>query len=186
MYVMAGASVHAELSPGSIAARPHQGMRITLLALMVASLLATCISVAGFFVPGAVVAACFFMAFYVALLALRASERRMWAHLRTAPPRTDLGPDDPEVFEVAQDPPADSIVAERAEWRLGLIVAAALAVPAVLLAGFLVGWGIAGPGALAFFALMLLMGAPVWLAAAEDEIEEAEERADLPHPASIR
>ena len=160
---------------------------MALLALLLASLIAAGISVAGFFVPGAVVAAFFVLVFYVALVVHRASERRTRLQAYgAAPPRVDLGPDDAEVMEVAQDPPADSIVAEGAEWRLGLAVAAPLAALAVLLGGFLVGWRIAGLGALAFFGLMLLMGAPVWLAAVEDEIEEAEERADLPHPPSIR
>jgi hypothetical protein len=184
---MDGASIPSQPFRSTAVARPpRQGLRIALLALLLTSLIATGVSVAGFFVPGAVVAAGFVVAFYVALLALRASERRAWARLREAPPRVDLAPGDPEVVEVAADPPADSIVAERAEWRLGLPVAAALAALALLLAGFLVGWKVAGLGALAFFGMMVLMGAPVWLAAVEDEVEEAEERADLPHPPSIK
>jgi hypothetical protein len=174
---MAGATVHAG---------PSSATRIALVALMLASLLATCILVAAFFVPGAVVAACAFIAFYGALLAHRAGERRSALRRGDPPPRVDLAPDDPEVFEVAADPPADSIVAERAEWRLGIAVVVPLVILAVLLGGYFVGWRVVGVGALAFFALMLLMGAPVWLAAVEDEIEEAEERADLPHPPSIR
>ena len=175
--VMAGVSAQAH--PPLVTRAPNQGVRMALLALLLVSLLATGVSVAGFFVPGAVVAACFVMAFYVALVVHRAGELLARA-------RDEVAPDEGEVLELAPDPPADSIVAERAEWRLGLAIALPLVVLAILLGGFLVGWRIAALGALAFFGMMVLMGAPVWLAAVEDEIEDAAERADLPHPPSIK
>ena len=187
MNPMVGVSAQGVASLGPLVARPpHQPLRIALFCGLLLSLLVALVSVAGLFMLGAVVAAGFVIAFFVALVALRLGERPPWPHRRVAAVRSEVGLDEPEVLEVSPDLPADSIVAERAEWRLGLAVAAPLAALAVLLAGFLVGWRIAGLGALAFFGMMLLMGAPVWLAAVEDQIEEAEERAELPHPPSIR
>ena len=160
---------------------------MVLLTMLVISLIATAISVAAFFMLGAVLAACAVLASYGALLALRFSEHPPWARAQAPAVAGDVvAPEGVEVHEVAADPPAESVVAERAEFRLAVAVAAPLVAGAVLLAGFLVGWRVAGLGALAFFVMMLLMGAPVWLAAVEDEIEEAEERENLPHPPSIR
>src|SRR5262245_55999498 len=141
---------------------PHHALRIALLAMLAISVMATAVSIAAFFMVGAVVAAVFALALYAAIVALRVSRP-------VASSLDDLVvPDDAEVHEVAPDLPVDSIVAERAEWRLALAVAAPLILGALLLGGFLLDWRVAGLGALAFFALMVLMGAPVWLAAVED------------------
>lgn len=157
---------------------------MVLLASLLVSLAVTGVMVAGFFMAGAVVAAGFVVLFYGALWTLRISERRSMRGDFAA--HGELAPDEPEVVEVAADPPAESVVAERAQFRLALAVAAPLAALAFVLAAVFLGLQVAGLGALAFFALMIFMGAPVWLAAVEDEVEDAEEREDLPHPPSSR
>ncbi len=74
------------------------------------------------------------------------------------------------------DPPQTVIQAERAGFRTGLAIGVPLAALALLLAAVFVGWQLIGLGSLLFFVIMLFMGAPIWLAAVEDEIDEAEEK----------
>ena len=160
----------------------QQKLPTTLLALLLISLLATGISVAGFFVPGAVVSALFVALFYGLMVAFKIRDRRAWARARAADtgpgPSTRLDPDvgEEDLEEIAPDVSREIVAAERAGFRLGVIIVAPLAALAVLLAAVFVGWKVIGLGALAMFAFMILFGAPVWLAAMEDEIEEAEEK----------
>jgi len=80
------------------------------------------------------------------------------------------------VEEIAPDVTPEVVAAERAGFRMGVIIAAPLAALAVVLAAIFVGWKVIGLGALAFFAIMLFMGAPVWLAAIEEEIDDDQEK----------
>ncbi len=168
------------VQPGPAAAeirRPRlQGLRLTLSALLIISLVATGVSVASFFVPGAVLSAIVAALFYGLLLVVRLVEERTLeprgpARLARAVEESAL-----EGAEVSPDISRELVVAERAGVRTGLIILAPLAVLALVLAAVFVGWRIVGLGALAFFAIMVFMGAPVWLAAVEDEIDEEEER----------
>ena len=154
---------------------------MTLLALLIISLAATGLFVVIFLVPGAIVAAIFVAVFYGMLVAVRIHDRRALASgVKRVGGAAGAGAidqtDEPEGMEIEPDVPEVVVVAERAGFRVGLAIVAPLAALALLLAAVLVGWKVVGLGALAFFAIMLFMGAPVWLAAVEDEIDEAEER----------
>ena len=83
---------------------------------------------------------------------------------------------DEDLEEIAPDIAREVVVAERAGLRLGIIILAPLAVLALVLATIFVGPQVIGLGALAFFAMMIFMGLPVWLAATEDEIEDGQEK----------
>ncbi len=122
-------------------------------------------------------------------------DRHAWAHrLLTGenppptPPETELDGEEIARVEIEPDLPPAVVAAERAGLKLGLAIAAPLAGLAVLLAAifFIDDPAIILLGAIAIFAAMILMGLPVWLAAVEDEIEEAEERDGIHHPPSIR
>ncbi len=156
----------------------QQGLPTILLALLLASLLATGVSVAAFFVPGAVVSALFVGIFYALMVAIKLRDRRVWARTTAGSVAVPGAPaqDEPDTEEIAPDIAREIVAAERAGFRLGVIIVAPIAALAVVLAAIFVGWKLIGLGALAIFALMILFGAPVWLAAVEDDIEEAAER----------
>ncbi len=60
--------------------------------------------------------------------------------------------------------------------RHGFSMTEMLVVIAVIMAAVFVGPKVIGLGALAFFAIMIFMGGPVWLAAMEEEIDDEEEK----------
>ncbi len=157
------------------------GLRLTLSSLLILSLVATGVSVASFFVPGAVLSALVAAFFYALLVIVRLVDRRA-PGLRGGPAAPGArrpaahAESEEDDLDVTPEISQEVVVAERAGLRTGLLILAPLAVLAVVLAAVLVGWRVVGLGALAFFAIMVFMGAPVWLAAVEDEIDEEEER----------
>ena len=177
---MAVPSAHIEsaTAPGLRGPR-QQGLPLTLVALFLISLFGTAISVSVVFVPGALVAAFFAVIFYLLLVAVRVRDRRAWARATAGgveaaqTPRPESHEDQEEI---APDVPQEVIVAERASLRTGLIIVTPLGAMAVVLAAVFLGWKAIGLGALFFFAIMIFMGAPIWLAAVEDEIDEEEEK----------
>ncbi len=166
------------------AATPHvrqprqQGLPTTLLVLLLVSMLGTGISVAAFFVPGAVVSAVCVAICYALIVGVKLRDRRAWASARTAegdqPQR--VVDENVDIEEIAPDVAREIVAAERAGFKMGVIIVAPLAALAVLLAAVFVGWKVIGLGALAFFGLMIFMGAPVWVAALEEQIDDEEER----------
>ena len=164
---------------------------MVLLALLVASMFATGFSVVSFFVPGAVVAAVLSLVFYAMILLLRLADhhervREARAAVAAGLPPPPAEDPEPEGMEVEPDLSPLVITIERTGLRVVLTICIPLAVAALVLATIFVGWDVVGLGALAIFAAMIFMGAPVWLAAVEDEIEEAQERVGIEHPPSIR
>lgn len=164
-----------------VQAARRQGVPILLIALMLVSLLATGISVASYFLLGAVVSALFAAFFYGLLVAFKLTQRSAWVRTMTgiaAPPDAPAETVDPEddLEEIAPEVAQEIVVAERAGFRMGLVIAAPLAGLALVLAAVFVGWKALGLGALAFFAMLIFMGAPIWLAAIEDTIDADEEK----------
>lgn len=159
-----------------------QGLALAILAFLIVSLIGTGVSVASFFVPGAVVSGLFVALFYGLLVGVKLWDRRAWRHTAQsgspASPQRGAPPEEPEEdqLEIAPEISKEVVVAERAGFRIGLAIGAPLAALALLLAAVFVGWRVIGLGALAFFAIMLFMGAPIWLAAVEEEIDDAEEK----------
>ncbi len=90
-----------------------QGLRTTLVALLIISLIATVIFVVGFFVPGAIVAAMFVGLFYGLLVAVRVLDRpARGSEAEAAAARA--AETEPEVHDFSPDIPRPVIVAERA------------------------------------------------------------------------
>ncbi len=174
-------TAHIDPHADRVAAPRDQRLPMTLLVLLLISILGTGFSVAAFFVPGAVVSALLVVLFYAMIVGVKLRHRRAWAIARA---RAGLSPAagiedaslERDVEEIAPDLDREVVAAERAGFRMGVIIVAPLAALAVLLAAIFVGWQIIGLGALAFFAIMILMGAPVWLAAMEEEIDDEEEK----------
>jgi hypothetical protein len=171
----------AQLDPHAdrVAAPRDQRLPMTLLALLLISVLGTGISVAAFFVPGAVVSALFVVLFYALIVGVKLRNRHAWAVTHATQSSAAQIDDDapgPNVEEIAPDLAREVVAAERAGFRMGVIIVAPLAALAVVLAAIFVGWKIIGLGALFFFAIMIFMGAPVWLAAMEEEIDDEEEK----------
>ncbi len=162
----------------------QQGLPTALLVLLLISVLATGGSVAAFFVPGAVVSAFFVAVVYGMIVTVRLRQRRAWAQAvmaQGADPTAREGLDDfvdPEhdLEEISPDVAEEVVAAERAGFRMGVFIVAPLVVLAVVLAAVFVGWNVIGLGALAFFAIMIFMGGPVWLAAMEEEIDDDQEK----------
>ena len=112
------------------------GLRMILLSLLVVSLIATGVSVASFFVPGAVVAALFVALFYGLLVSVKVYDRHEWAHKlitgEPLPPRpvhehhempdlNDFGDEpEPSGMEIEPDVSPAVVAAERAGFKLGL------------------------------------------------------------------
>ncbi len=144
----------AQLDPHAdrVAAPRDQRLPMTLLVLLLISILGTGISVAAFFVPGAVVSALFVVLFYAMIVGVKLRDRRAWAAARV---RAGQGPGAPnddvaqlrDVEEIAPDLDREVVAAERAGFRMGVIIVAPLAALAVLLAAIFVGWQIIGLGA---------------------------------------
>ncbi len=166
------------------AAMPHvrqprqQGLPTTLMVLLVVSMLGTGISVAAFFALGALVSALCVAVCYALIVGVKLRDRRAWASARTGEDvQSQLVVDENvDIDEIAPDVAREIVAAERAGFKMGVIIVAPLAALAVLLAAVFVGWKVIGLGALAFFGLMILMGAPVWVAALEEQIDDEEER----------
>ena len=159
----------------------EQGLPTTLLVLLVVSMLGMGMSIAAFFVPGAVVSFLCVVVFYALIVVVKIRDRRAWAHARIAHDHLDdqsqqLVDENADIEEIAPDVAREVVAAERAGFKMGVIIVAPLAALALLLAAVFVGWKVIGLGALAFFGLMLLMGAPVWVAAMEEQIDDEEER----------
>ncbi len=178
-------SVQIDSSGTPRAVHPRQqGLPTALLVLLLISVLATGGSVAAFFVPGAVVSAFFVMVVYGMIVTVRIRQRRAWAlavMAQGADPTAREGLDgdvDPEhdLEEISPDVAVELVAAERAGFRMGVFIVAPLVVLAVVLAAVFVGWQVIGLGALAFFAIMISMGGPVWLAAMEEEIDDDQEK----------
>ncbi len=170
-----------QLDPGPT---PHvrqpreQGLPTTLLVLLLVSMLCTGISIAAFFVPGAVVSALCVALCYALIVCVKFRDRRAWANARTGEvdQAQRVVDENVDIEEIAPDVTREIVVAERAGFKMAVIIVAPLAVLAVLMAAVFVGWKVIGLGALAFFGLMILMGAPVWVAAVEEQIDDEEER----------
>ncbi len=178
-------SVQIDAAGTTRAVHPRQqGLPTALLVLLLVAVLATGGSVAAFFVPGAVVSALLVAAVYGMIVVVRLRQRRAWAQAvmtEGADPNAREGLDqdvDPEhdLQEISPDIAREVIAAERAGFRMGVFIVAPLVVLAVVLAAVFVGWQVIGLGALAFFALMIFMGGPVWLAAMEEEIDDEGEK----------
>ena len=174
-------TAHLDPHVDRVTAPRDQRLPMTLLLLLLISIAGTGVSVAAFFVPGAVVSALFVVLFYAMIVGVKLRDRRAWAADRVrAGQGSEARIEDIEqvrdVEEIAPDLDREVVAAERAGFRMGVIIVAPLAALAVLLAAIFVGWQIIGLGALAFFAIMILMGAPVWLAAMEEEIDDEEEK----------
>ena len=134
-----------------VAAPQNQRLPMTLLTLLLISILGTGISVAAFFVPGAVVSALFVVLFYAMIVGVKLRDRRAWALARArAGQSTATGPDDAalgrDVEEIAPDLAREVVAAERAGFRMGVIIVAPLAAIALVLAAVLVGWKVLGLG----------------------------------------
>lgn len=162
----------------------RQGLPTALLVLLVISVLTTGVSVAAFFVPGAVVSAFFVAVFYGMIVVVKLQQRRAWAQAMMGPdadPTARAGLDDlvdleHDLEEISPDVAREVVAAERAGFRMGVFIVAPLVVLAIVLAAVFVGPKIIGLGALAFFAIMIFMGGPVWLAAMEEEIDDGQEK----------
>ncbi len=162
----------------------QQGLPTTLLVLLLISVLATGGSVAAFFVPGAVVSAFFVAVFYGLIVGVNLRHRRAWSQAgmrQDADPTAREGLDDDvdlahDLEEISPDIAQEVVAAERAGFRMGVFIVAPIVFVAVVLAAVFVGWKIIGLGALAFFAIMIFMGGPVWLAAMEEEIDDDQEK----------
>ena len=160
--------------------RRQQGVPLTLLALLLISLFATGASVSVLFVPGAVVAAVFAAIFYLMFMAARIRQRRAaGSDAGSALAATTVAPGDPDEVEIAPDVDREIVIAERAGLKTVLIIAVPLVILAVVMAAVIFGWKAIGLGALFLFAVMAFMGAPVWLAAVEDDIDDEEERVGI-------
>ncbi len=85
----------AQLDPGRT---PHfrqpreQGLPTTLLVLLLVSMLGTGVSVAAFFVPGAVVSAVCVVICYAMIVGVKVRDRRAWAIARTGHDHLDTRP----------------------------------------------------------------------------------------------
>ncbi len=162
----------------------QQGLPTALLVLLVISVLATGGSVAAFFVPGAVLGVLFVLAVYGLIVVVRLRQRRAWAQAVMAQggdPSAREGIDDDvdpdhDLEEISPDIAREVVAAERAGFRMGVFIVAPLVVMAIVLAAIFVGPKVIGLGALAFFAIMIFMGGPVWLAAMEEEIDDDQEK----------
>lgn len=162
----------------------EQGLPTVLLVLLLVSVLATGGSVAAFFLPGAVMGVFFVAVVYGIIVVVRLQQRRAWAQAvmaQGADPNAREGIDDDvdpdhDLEEISPDIAVEVVAAERAGFRMGVFIVAPLVVLAVVLAAVFVGWKVIGLGALAFFAIMIFMGGPVWLAAMEEEIDDDQEK----------
>lgn len=159
----------------------EQGLPTTLLVLLLVSMLCTGFSVAAFFVPGAVVSALCVVFCYALIVGVKLRDRRAWAIAQSGHDHLDKQPRDVvdeniDIEEIAPDVAREIVAAERAGFKMGIIIVAPLAALAVLMAAVFVGWKVIGLGALAVFGLMIFMGAPVWIAALEEQIDDEEER----------
>ena len=181
MHAM-GLTTQLDTGPAPRVRQPRQqGLPTTLLVLLLLSMLGTGVSVAAFFVPGAVVSAMCVALCYALIVGVKLRDRRAWASARTAhdlsdDPARQFDDENVDIEEIAPDVAREIVAAERAGFKTGIMIVAPLAALAVLLAAVFVGWKAIGLGALAFFGLMLLMGAPVWVAALEEQIDDEEER----------
>jgi len=178
-------SVQIDSAGTSRAVHPRQqGLPTALLVLLLISVLATGGSVAAFFVPGAVVSAFFVAVFYGMIVVVKLQQRRAWAQAMMGPdadPTARAGLDDDveldhDLEEISPDVAVEVVAAERAGFRMGVFIVAPLVVMAIVLAAIFVGPKVIGLGALAFFAIMIFMGGPVWLAAMEEEIDDDQEK----------
>ena len=178
-------SVQLDTTTTPLVVHPRQqGLPTTLLVLLLISVLATGVSVAAFFVPGALVSLFFVAVFYGMVVVVKMRQRRVWAQAMigaNADPAEREGLDEHvaahhDLEEISPDLAEEVVAAERAGFRMGVFIVAPLVVVSVILAAVFVGPKSIALGALAFFAIMIFMGGPVWLAAMEEEIDDEEEK----------